>query len=750
MADSKHTKLREDVYRQIKELICKARDDALVPNIKKILKLLEKEHIAYKIRIKPEHVGVHAKNRDGYGINVVDIHELIVDIFHVGWDWDEVRAVCSDKDPMDEESILINKKLGEEHPTLWPQIPLASLHYFSLGASHTNGVLIIAGAGMPNQEDSITVDGKICVRKISLKDADYAEAINEGLTWLVIPHEVLNMFPDLAQLIQSALNARVGKSDTELQVLRKIHNSWIALKNQLRDSKHLVDFDKVKRAVLRSKPPCASSVPEMYKFILKFGGGQDPKFLRETEAYIKKNSVSTRTVGSDVYDELGKTDCKINGNVKSIVRFAHGILKFLYTCNSKVIGNECRALTTRHITKIANKRTVGNVAAAEDLMGEIRTHLSRVQGLSDDVVRDHLHIFDMNLVVHVLGVVAKDVAQFESMEAIAHKCVKDIKESAKFEFATKWDMQPNIPEKKPAAEKKIVLAPRLDMRDYDEDGKLKDKSQIMSELGFEVGMQIFRHSDSTYATINAILRNGVVKLELLDQSEVTVACSSFVKNEWCLKTRSSGPEIIQSSGVQSTPFTAWELRAKVVQGKIYTMLYNLAERYDHMVKKVNVQSKPKKQVLANENFKKTTDLVLAPFTLKVEYHIEDTNKNKTVPSNAVNLGVLMKTNDDKKVRFFLLPHVDLRPEYIESDDGFLAPFWHLSSIDEQDQANAKITSLGDYDESDDFPPSIVIPMMELTCTVKKGDPIVVFKEKVEAQSEPCEPLKKVRKLKGKM
>ena len=100
------------------------------------------------------------------------------------------------------------------------------------------------------------------------------------------------------------------------------------------------------------------------------------------------------------------------------------------------------------------------------------------------------------------------------------------------------------------------------------------------------------------------------------------------------------PEIVNLNDNGVTPSTSWEMKAKVVQGLIHRELLRLADKYADSAMNVQIQVKPKKSVIMQENCNKFSDLKFAPFTLKVEYQIDSP---KIVPASAVDLGLLLST-----------------------------------------------------------------------------------------------------------
>eukprot|EP00973_Karenia_brevis_P054325 7548262-Karenia_brevis.AAC.1 len=56
-------------------------------------------------------VGVHPHNRSGFGLSWLDVAELLGSIVEVGWDADQVRNMCTEIDPDDEEAMQMNETL---------------------------------------------------------------------------------------------------------------------------------------------------------------------------------------------------------------------------------------------------------------------------------------------------------------------------------------------------------------------------------------------------------------------------------------------------------------------------------------------------------------------------------------------------------------------------------------------------------------------------------------------------------------
>ena len=92
------------------------------------------------------------------------------------------------------------------------------------------------------------------------------------------------------------------------------------------------------------------------------------------------------------------------------------------------------------------------------------------------------------------------------------------------------------------------------------------------------------------------------------------------------------------------------------------------------------------------------------------------------------------------MRFWIAPHTG-------TDKTFPSPFWHVQTLDNEGDANinAKLhPDLEDHDETEDFPPVIIVPLITNTKTVGKGTSIFIHKRAIKEELE-FEPLKKMRK-----
>ena len=274
------------------------------------------------------------------------IHELLADLLDVGWSDREARGVCVELPPAEEENIrnfnvaLTRDSGGRLAPWEDPQ----RLRYATLWGGHTNQVLRLFLYGMPHQGSAKSVcdQGMLSLAKLKAVDSKFGEAVEGGLRWRIISRQVLQRFPDLPKMMQAAGNClgAVHRSESELQLCRKIVQACQDI-SKARGGDSLIGYDDIKNRVLRSKPRNAATVPFLFQFIRKFGGGESGQFLVQTERYVKACGDASRSLGPDFFDALS-ADCR--GGTR--VLFRHCVLKLAYTAPLKsVTVTDCKKAT---------------------------------------------------------------------------------------------------------------------------------------------------------------------------------------------------------------------------------------------------------------------------------------------------------------------------------------------------------------------------------------------------------------------
>ncbi len=297
--------------------------DKMVRVVQDVMQFLKQHHLLTQMRLPPQYVGVHPCNRDGYGLNAIDVHDLIDSVVDVGFVPAKVQAIGVEIE--NEDVRRWNERLVASADGLLGVMDGNALKITSLCGSHTNFALRCVGQAVPHENPHISVSGRLSLQLLEERDPAYHNAVMEGLQWEVLAAPVARAFPELLSLISRSGNASLARGEHELQVLRRIHAAYTRMAAQ---SGQQPSFATIKKQVLASKPACATSVPAMFTFCMKASGGADASLLSETEAYVRAHCPTTRQLGVDLWTVLG-SDCK-GHSADMVPRFRHAVMKLAY------------------------------------------------------------------------------------------------------------------------------------------------------------------------------------------------------------------------------------------------------------------------------------------------------------------------------------------------------------------------------------------------------------------------------------
>ena len=299
--------LSKEDREQIQGFLQKAEGGLLVQSINGLHDFLMSRNLAWKLRLTCDMVGVHHQNRDGIGCSAGHVQDLVSNIAAIGFVESEVKAICVEVPQASSGDVVraFNKCLVQDAGGKLAPFDPASLRYASIVGSHTNQAFRAIRFNVAHPDGKLTVDGRLSMEKLAVIDPAWHTAISQGILWTVISHQVTEEFPQYAPLAQAAGNAagQIASVEHELQLARKVN---LAIERVMRQSGQTqVSYSQVSGDILRSRPPNASSLPGIYSFVLKFGGGTGPDaFLQLTERHIRSHGYVNRTLGADLWQAL--------------------------------------------------------------------------------------------------------------------------------------------------------------------------------------------------------------------------------------------------------------------------------------------------------------------------------------------------------------------------------------------------------------------------------------------------------------
>lgn len=254
----------------------------------------------------------------------------------------------------------------------------------------------------------------------------------------------------------------------------------------------------------------------------------------------------------------------------------------------------------------------------------------------------------------------------------------------------------------------------LRLREFNEDGSLKDALSLLTENGFEVGQLVERKGDRMKCFIESA-SESIVKLSLDGTRDIfiNVPMVEFLDKKWSVKRvneQVSVTLIPKPNSCKCADFQIAKYRAM-----IQLELCHMTVGYEDVVQHVQICVKPTRGVMVTKQFLKGK-LTLVPTTLKVVAK----GVKEDVPKSAV----VVKTPYHDAV--FCLSNVSLPKS---ADEGIAVPFWFLGR-GEEDKQNMEIVHIklsGD----------LIVPVARNTKQLKDGD--MLYLPKAEDQSSSSTP-----------
>ena len=195
----------------------------------------------------------------------------------------------------------------------------------------------------------------------------------------------------------------------------------------------------------------------------------------------------------------------------------------------------------------------------------------------------------------------------------------------------------------------------LRMREYNSDGTIGGKQQLVKELGFELGDHVTRSQDKIYARIVGLEDEFVVlKVDEAEEDaeiqpgEYRVPSTSFLKKEWKKYTPKKDPVLVEGHARHYGPFTR-DFQHMLAKARVALALGDVCTKHKNADSDIELTIKPSKVVKSMKEFG-IGKLVLAPATTKISMSLEG-----KMPSMNVPLGALATNHEGEKLFFSLCP-----------------------------------------------------------------------------------------------
>ena len=208
-------KLRH-IWHEMRALLDRAKEpEAPLIAIRKdaIALLISVELLERKVRVHCKHVGVHACNRYGDGIIPAAVHVLLAGIFKMCYDVEELdKPTAFEMPPIGNPRrivlIAFNRKQTEGSSGRLPPYESGGeeIKILTVTCGHTTQTLRCVHYGVASEHPVLAPDGHFSIGILRMKQPPYAEAVDAGMEYDVIPWQVEEVLEDVVDLFQEAGN----------------------------------------------------------------------------------------------------------------------------------------------------------------------------------------------------------------------------------------------------------------------------------------------------------------------------------------------------------------------------------------------------------------------------------------------------------------------------------------------------------------------------------------------------------------
>ncbi|CAE7205345.1 unnamed protein product [Symbiodinium sp. CCMP2592] len=665
-----------------------AEQGKLVQAVDALHDYLLQEGLAWRQVLRCDCIGVHEENRDGLGLSAGHVSDLVSNISSIGFSAAEFRGVAIEIPPTAEGEALrsFNRKVTEE--SNGRLAPASNIRFASIVGSHANQAARCFWFQVPHTDDKLTVDNRLSLEKLKTVDAGWHRAIQEGMQWLIISHAVPAAFPQYTSLAQAAGNSamQIASAEGEMQLARKVNTAIASFLK--RTSKTTVEYADISAEILRSKPPHAASLPHIFSFVLKCGGGSgEGSYLSRTERFVRGHGVSNRSLGAEVWQALS-ADCK---GPNQHVLFRHMLLK-LGLC-----GATDKSLTVTDVKRsLTAKDVMARMGEAETVFLELQKLL---QGQNAESAEAALGLCEIQMAAVVLQ--KKKLTQFDTIHQAAEKCLGD------FGIASPWSL-----------------------RMFDQEGGLVTSSRV-SDLGFAVGMKVVRKADEQQGTIMEMSADKV-RLKLSDGKLYEASSESFVQGRW--KEYVVKPEpVLCKDWLNFSPPKSEEFIIAGVKGLVFPSMWHQYENLKN--EKFDVFLKPSKDVQVKSTYN-VHSLKLAIASPRVDCRLV----SETLPPGALQVGLFATAGSKPTHTISVLPTFQAP----KAGSGFINPLWLIKSTSDREEGNLEIVGANKQQKLTCLSTSVNLPMVRNYKKLQAADSLVLFRPD-QHKAEEIENLQPVQK-----
>jgi hypothetical protein len=261
----------------LQKFIANVKDDPSMPIGTKWMQIqqkLQENGLMYQQTLKPTQLLVHPLNRGGAMLSHYDCHHKGANILAIGPDLNKIQASVaievSNQMAKKKSQIAANEAIVHaSEGTLCP--PSGQERFLSLGSSHLSQFCkaVLHGCTTLNEElAAIAHNGNLNLQSCCGSQGNqnpFYTMCTEGWQCDIIVAQVEDIFPDLPQLIQAALNSSHGiaQAQTEIEIMASMASHYA----------HTKALKKALQLAESTKPKCMPYIPAIAHYVQKYSGG---------------------------------------------------------------------------------------------------------------------------------------------------------------------------------------------------------------------------------------------------------------------------------------------------------------------------------------------------------------------------------------------------------------------------------------------------------------------------------------------
>ena len=579
------------------------------------VELLLKEMDLLRVEtIHPRRVGFHNKNRDMYGGSAGDALELISKIAKAGFSLAAMQhATVEEEQPGESSFEEHNMKLANNNPSMAP-VKKGSIDMGSVACGHTYQGFRQFQAAVPHNDPQVCRDGKLDLDKLAERDMKYADNARTGVPCKVLSHLVSPRYPKVVPLLCEARNMdkRMEKGENEVQIMCRMF-----LKAQTMSPP---DWERVRRAVLRSLPNLMGNLDDYIFFLVKKSGGRDGKywwdFVKWHRYYVRS---ALREVPGDIYVAAAKLPEPYLG---------YGCVKAAF-CGpiEKVVMRRCAFASVTEINQANTKEKAALRAEAEEILRKARELMPFVPvlkkaGGDDNAVIDLFGFLDITMSRLVLGNKETKKKFPQPVEVAWEFCARIKKRFGSEVDCTQYEIawpRTSVGSSSPDA---LINGTTLNLEEYNAHGQREDDIASIRDLGFNIGGHIaLKTSPNTMDSLFCVRapEKGEVCLEQLSTGVTLRVPMLKLGSDYEPRDVSKVREY-HGGWPSKRPCVSKEYMESVMRSRIMAALHGLGLHQRgtalHLEDAVQILMKPTRCVIAKHTCAPGT-VVLVPETFRI-------------------------------------------------------------------------------------------------------------------------------------